>query len=98
MGYDVRTDHQIIAGNDDLMRLVNKSDLSTIITATRNPGTGVWTVHAEVGSVPDVSAPTVVGSAQPRSEVINAMVQQALAALPGTGYSCTVPHGLPETP
>jgi hypothetical protein len=98
MAFDVKTDHKIVAGGDDLMQLLDSNTLAVVITATRNPASGEWTIHAENGSVPDLIAPTVAGGAQPRSEVISAMISQALDALPGTGYSCVVPHGLPETP
>lgn len=98
--FDVGTDHRIVPGGSDLMQLQDANTLTPIVTAARDTQTGVWTVHVEVpeSTVPDVTAPTVVGSPQPRSEVIQAMVNQALAALPGTGYSTVVPHGLPETP
>jgi hypothetical protein len=96
MAYEVKTDHKIVGG-EHLMQLLDTNTLEIIVTATRDPATGVWTVHAENASVPDVTAPTVAGSPTPRSEAITAMVNQALAALPGSGYSTLVPYGLPET-
>lgn len=85
--YDARTDHQIVPFGDDLMQLFDSNNGTAIVTATRTDGT--WTVHAE--GIDDVTAPD-------RPAAITALTEQALAALPGTGYSTTVPHGLAEMP
>ncbi len=85
--YDVKTDHQIVAFDTELMQLFNCADGTVIVTASRAAGT--WTVHAD--GVDDVTAPD-------RQAAITAMTEQALAALGGTGYSTTVPYGLPELP
>lgn len=85
--YDVRTDHQIVPFDTELMKLFNCEDSTVIVTATRTEG--AWTVHAD--GADDVIAPD-------RPAAITAMTEQALAVLPGTGYSTTVPHGLAELP
>ena len=86
--YDVRTDHQIVPFDTELMKLFNGDDGTVIVTATRADGVGgTWTVSAE--GVADVTAAD-------RQAAITAMTEQALAALGGTGYSTTVPHGLAE--
>jgi hypothetical protein len=85
--YAVKTDHQIAAFGDDLMRLFDSATGEPIVTATRADGT--WTVTAD--SVPDVTAAD-------RSAALTAMTEQALAALPGAGYSTLIPHGLAELP
>jgi hypothetical protein len=82
---DVVTDHQIVAFKNDTMILIDCGDGSTHATASRSEG--VWTVSAD--SVPDVSANS-------RPDAITALTEQALAALPGTGYSTLVPHGLAD--
>ncbi|KIU18330.1 hypothetical protein [Mycolicibacterium llatzerense] len=85
--YDVRTDHKIVAFDSELMRLFNCADGTVIVTATRADGS--WTVHAD--GVDDVTAAD-------RPTAITAMTEQALAALPGAGYSTTVPYGLADLP
>lgn len=85
--YDVRTDHQIVAFDTELMQLFNCEDGAVIVTASR--ADGIWTVHAD--GIDDVTAAD-------RPAAITAMTEQALAVLPGTGYSTTVPYGLPELP
>ncbi|GAA2418023.1 hypothetical protein [Mycolicibacterium llatzerense] len=85
--YDVLTDHKIVAFDSELMQLFNCADGTVIVTATRADGT--WTMHAD--GVDDVTAAD-------RPAAITAMIEQALAALPGAGYSTTVPYGLPELP
>ena len=82
---DVKTDHQIVSFGKDRMMLIDADAGDVIVDATRSQG--IWTVVAD--GVANVTA----GS---RPDAIQAMVDQALAALPGTGYSCTVPHGLPD--
>ena len=101
MAYDVATDHQIIELKKHRMQLLDRTSGKMLVDAKRDKDTGIWTVTAE--GVPDVTAPTINGSVTPRSEVITAMVNQALAALQvitptTTGYSTLVPHGLAETP
>lgn len=85
--FEVRTDHKIVAFDTELMQLFNCADGVVIVTATR--ADGVWTVHAD--GVDDVTAPD-------RPAAITAMTEQALAALPGTGYSTTVPTDLADLP
>ena len=86
--YDVRTDHQIVAFDSELMQLFDSATGAAIVTATRVGGVGgTWTVSAD--GVDDVTAAD-------RQAAITAMIEQALAALGGTGYSTTVPHGLAE--
>ena len=84
---DVQTDHQIVAFGADRMMLFNASEGEVLVDCNRV--NGVWTAVAQ--GVPDVTADN-------RPDAIMAMVNQALASLPGTGYSCTVPHGLAELP
>lgn len=84
---DVHTDHQIVAFGHDRMMLFDGDAGTVIVDANR--ADGIWTVVAD--GVPDVTADT-------RPAAITAMIGQALAALPGTGYSCTVPHGLMDLP
>lgn len=84
---DVHTDHQIVAFGADRMMLFDAEAGTVIVDCNR--ADGVWTAVAD--GVADVTADT-------RPAAITAMVEQALAALPGTGYSCTVPHGLTDLP
>lgn len=86
---DVQTDHQIVSFGVDRMMLFDSNEGNVIVDCNRAVPGGVWTASA-VG-IPDATAAT-------RAEAIQVMVDQALAALPGTGYSCTVPHGLAEMP
>ena len=86
---DVQTDHRIVAFGADRMMLFDANEGQVIVDANRPTPEGDWTVVAQ--GVPDV-----VVSGRPAA--IQAMVDQALAALPGTGYSCIVPHGLMELP
>ena len=86
---DVRTDHRIVSFGDDRMMLFDANEGVVIVDANR-PGLGQpWTIVTE--GIPDVTA-------ESRVLAIQAMVDQALTVLPGTGYSCTVPHGLTEMP
>lgn len=84
---DVRTDHQIVAFGTERMMLFDSEAGTVIVDANRSQG--IWTIEAQ--GIPDVTASN-------RPDAIQAMVDQALAALPGTGYSCTVPHGLTDLP
>lgn len=84
---DVHTDHQIVAFGPDRMMLFDTDAGQVIVDCNR--ADGVWTAVAD--GVADMTADT-------RPDAIQMMVEQALAALPGTGYSCTVPHGLTELP
>lgn len=86
---DVQTDHRIVAFGADRMMLFDANEGQVIVDANRPNPEGEWTIVAE--GVPDVTATT-------RPAAIQAMVDQALAALPGTGYSCIVPHGLSDLP
>lgn len=85
---DVQTDHRIVGFGADRMMLFDANEGVVIVDCNRLDG-GPWTIHAE--GIDDVTVET-------RPEAITAMVEQALAVLPGTGYSCTVPHGLAELP
>ena len=87
MTVDVHTDHQIVAFGGDRMMLFDANEGVVIVDCNR--ADGVWTAVAD--GVPDMTADN-------RPDAITAMIEQALAALPGSGYSCTVPHGLAETP
>ena len=84
---DVRTDHQIVAFGTERMMLFDAQEGNVIVDANRSQG--IWTIEAP--GIPNVEASN-------RPDAIQAMVDQALAALPGTGYSCTVPHGLTDLP
>ncbi|MEU9805014.1 hypothetical protein [Mycobacterium sp. NPDC050853] len=86
---DVQTDHQIVGFGTNRMQLFNSPDGAVLVTAERPDETSPWTVHAD--GVPDVSATD-------RPTAITALCDQALAALPGTGYSTLCPHGLAELP
>ncbi len=84
--YAVKTDHQIVGINPDLMHLLDETG-ALIAAAERVDGS--WTITAE--DVPDVTAAS-------RGEAITALTEQALKALGGTGYSTMVPHGLSAAP
>ena len=86
---DVQTDHRIVAFGADRMMLFDAEAGAVIVDANRAAVGEPWTVVAE--GISDVTVAT-------RVEAIQAMVDQALSALPGSGYSCTVPHGLAELP
>ena len=86
--FEVNTDHQIVAFGTELMQLFRRSDAAVIVTATRTSD-GIWTVQAD--GVPDVTATD-------RQAAIMAMTEQATAALPGTGYSTTVPNEVSALP
>lgn len=86
MGYKVETDHQIIWSNDRMV-LVDASSLVEIVTATLV--SGWWTIHTD--GVADVTVDN-------RSDAVDQLIAHALEKLPGTGYSCLVPHGLKELP
>ena len=86
---DVQTDHRIVSFGEDRMMLFDASEGVVIVDANREGLDKPWTIVTN--GIPDVTAPN-------RSMAINTMINQALASLPGTGYSCTVPHGLMEMP
>ena len=86
---DVQTDHRIVSFGEDRMMLFDSNAGAVIVDCNRPDAESEWTVVAE--GVEDVTVAT-------RPEAITAMIEQALAALPGAGYSCTVPHGLAEMP
>lgn len=93
-------DHQIIAVNPDRMVVMDSTvepgQNPILVEANRNPA-GDWVVSA--AGVADITIPPDI---QPgptyRRNAITAMVNQALAASPGDGYSTVVPRGLAETP
>ena len=96
--YGVRTDHQIICAGPHQMLLIDfigpgaTSGDVVHVCATRPGIDGDWTVHAVHNtSVQDV---TVTG----RYPAVEQMIQHALAALDGTGYSTLVPTELQEIP
>lgn len=86
---DVQTDHRIVSFGEDRMMLFDANEGVVIVDANRPNVESEWTIVTE--GIPDVTAAT-------RVLAIQAMVDQALTVLPGTGYSCTVPHGLMEMP
>lgn len=85
--FDVATSHQIVAFGTELMKVFECATAAVVVTATRAEGT--WTVHAD--GLDDVTATD-------RESAVVAMTNQLLAAVPGTGTSTTVPHGLLELP
>lgn len=92
---DVQTDHQIVAFGGDRMMLFD-GDGTAVVDCNRNAD-GSWT--AKAAGVADVTMPAdISGGPTFRQGAINAMINQALAASPGTGYSTMVPHGLAEMP
>lgn len=92
MAFDVGTHHQIVAFGPDKMTLFDRADGAAIVNAERAGPEGEWSVAAV--DKPDAGTE----SAATRPEAIQAMVDKALEVLPGDGYSCLVPHGLPEMP
>lgn len=87
--YQVKTDHQIVAFGENLMRLFDR-DGTELVTATRTDDE--WTIHAE--GLDDTTATS-------RAEAVTAMTEHALAAHPregGQGYSTFVPSGLLDMP
>lgn len=92
-------DHQIIAVNSDRMVLMDSTVAAgqDPILVEANRVDGNWVVTA-----PGVADVTVPPDIQPgptyRQNAITAMISQALAALPGDGYSAVVPRGLAEIP
>ncbi|MBY0442023.1 MAG: hypothetical protein K2Q25_07800 [Mycobacteriaceae bacterium] len=85
--YDIKTDHNLVARGFDVMELVDQAG-TPIVTGTRT-GSGSWLIHAD--GVPDMRT-------SHRANAINAMIDHALAALGGTGYSTLVPHELAALP
>lgn len=85
--YHVQTDHQIVGFGTEHMKLFDSATGDPIVTATREGGT--WTVTA--AGVPDVTATD-------RAAALTAMTEQALAALPGAGYSTLIPRELSDLP
>ena len=86
--FDIQTDHQIVALGADLMHLLDNANGSTIVTAQRDGGT--WVIHADAVET-DATATT-------RPDAIQGVLDHALAALGGDGYSTMIPHGLTELP
>jgi hypothetical protein len=92
---DVQTDHQIVAFGADRMLLFDGA--GTVVVDCGRNADGSWT--AKAAGVPDVTMPAdISGGATCRQGAITAMINQALAASPGDGYSTIVPHGLAEMP
>jgi len=79
------------------------NDAGTVVVDCNRNADGAWVSTAP--GVADVTTPPdepnsngVGGVTTYRQGAITAMIEQALLASPGTGYSTLVPHGLPETP
>lgn len=85
--YHVQTNHQIVGFGTEHMKLFDATTGEPIVTATREGSE--WTITAD--GTPDATAPD-------RPAAITAMTEQALAALPGTGYSTLVPRELSDLP
>lgn len=86
---DVQTDHRIVAFGDDRMMLFDANEGVVIVDCTRPDPQSDWTII--VDGLENVTVST-------RQQAIQAMIDQALESLPGSGYSCIVPHGLAEMP
>lgn len=82
----VKTNHQIVGFGTELMGLFDNEGI-LLVSATRSGG--VWTVTAE-GADPVTTTD--------RGEAITALIDTALTILPGTGYSCQVPHTVANLP
>jgi len=91
--YDVGTDHQIVAFGANRMILFDSDSGDVIASAERPTAECEWAVRVEV----DGSKVEPVAAAD-RGQAITALTEQALKALPGTGYSTRVPRGLMEAP
>lgn len=89
--FDAKTDHKIEPYGANVMKLKEFDADIDIIVATRQDVGQPWTIHSDKDDVADTTADN-------REDAIQEMVNLALVALPGTGYSCIVPHDLPETP
>lgn len=76
-------------GNHRMVLFDNTNGGAEVAVAERADETTPWTVSAD--GVPDVTAVT-------RPLAITALIDQALAALPGTGYSTFVPDVLHTMP
>lgn len=85
---DIQTDHQIVTFGNDKMMLFDSATGDVIVNADR-AADNTWTVV--VAGHPDVAA---IG----RESAVTAMTEQALAALPGTGYSTLVPNAVWDLP
>jgi len=86
---DVKPHHRITVINPDHMSLLDTDTGATIVTATRGGSNQPWIITAD--GVPDVTAPDRAGA-------IQAMTEQALAALGGSSYTTQVPPGLFDQP
>lgn len=82
----VKTDHQIVPFGDDVMGLFTSAG-ELLVTATR--GETGWEITAEGADTTTVES---------RTAAVTALVDTALAVLPGDGYSCLVPRGLTDLP
>lgn len=95
---EVRTDHQIVPFGPNLMKLFDSKG-AVVVQAEREHDKAQWEIHTDADEVADDMADT-------RSEAIDKMIHEMTPAVlgpntspsPGNGYSCLVPHGLPETP
>ncbi|KLO25912.1 hypothetical protein ABW16_21630 [Mycolicibacter heraklionensis] len=85
--FAVTTDHQIVPFSDDQMALFDAKTGNRIALAVRE--SEAWTVSAD--GIDDRSA-------EDRPAAITALLDAAIEALGGTGYSTMVPHGLAEQP
>lgn len=91
----VQTDHQIVSFGENLMTLFDNVSGNGLVIAQRSKPDSPWAISADGQDDVTVSngpAP------QPRNPVLQAMVDHALAASPGSGYSTLVPVGLAEMP
>lgn len=84
------TDHQIVALGHDRMHLCDNATGSTHVVAERVGDK--WVVSA-----PDNDSVEAV-SVKTRLDAVHAMIDRALAALPGTGYSTAWHPALSEMP
>lgn len=91
MPYSVETSHKIVAFGNDRMDLFDSKTGSVIVTAVRS-GTK-WTVSVQL---PATGIEDVLADARP--EAITTMGELALQAVPNTGISTIVPHGLADMP
>jgi hypothetical protein len=106
-GYDVITNHQLLAFGDNLVQVFDSTSGEVLATATRADIGSDWTVHAvqNPNSVPDETVPADPTDT-PRSslvDVLSDLVYRALGpnsnpAVPGDGYSMMVPTGFRELP
>lgn len=82
----VKTDHQVVAFGANLMGLFDLEGNLIVQAARTETGWLVTAAGAADTSVAD------------RAAAIDALIETALAVLPGAGYSCLVPRGLADLP